>query len=200
MSTPTNTSTTAPWRIVAEREVRARFREKSFIWGFVAMVVISWAGLVALDYFGDRDTTYDVGVVGAEAGFADGLEKTLGDGYVVKTKDYDDRAAAEEAITAGDLDAALVGADQEWTLVADNDIDAPLEAAVGRPSGPTWWPGTPPTRASTSRRSTRARPVSGRPARPDAEDLGHASSWPSVSRSSSTWSRSSSACRSPRAW
>lgn len=121
---------TAPWRIVAEREVRAKFREKSFVWGFLAMVLISWAGLVALDYFGDRDTTYDVGVVGAEAAVTDGLESTLGDGYVVKAEEYDDRSAAEAAITAGDLDAAVVVGDQGWTLVGDNDVDAPLEAAV----------------------------------------------------------------------
>lgn len=127
-----STSPTAPWRIVAEREVRAKFREKSFIWGFVAMLAISWAGLIALDYFGDRDTTYELGIVGAPAATAaiDGIEKTLGDGYKLASTSYDDREAAEDAITEGDLDAAVVIADDGWTLVADNDVDAPLEAAV----------------------------------------------------------------------
>ena len=125
-----NTDSTAPWRIVAEREVRAKFREKSFIWGFIAMILVSWAGLVALDYFGDRDTTYDIGVVGAPADATDGIDKALGEGYVVKSKAYDDRSAAEAAITAGDLDAAVVIADDAWTLVADNELDTPLETAV----------------------------------------------------------------------
>lgn len=121
---------TAPWRIVAEREVRAKFREKSFIWGFLAMLLVSWAGLVALDYFGDRDTTYDIGVVGAPADTTDGIETALGEGYRITSSSYDDRAGAEAAITAGDLDAAVVIVDDAWTLVADNEVDAPLETAV----------------------------------------------------------------------
>lgn len=118
------------WRIVAEREVRARFGEKSFIFGFLAMVVVSWGGLVALDYFGDRDTTYEVGVVGAPAALTDGVESALGQGYVVTTRAYDDRSAAESALTDGDLDAALVAEGDTWTLVADTSVDAPLETAV----------------------------------------------------------------------
>lgn len=125
-----DTESTAPWRIVAEREVRARFGEKAFIWGFLAMLLVSWAGLVALDYFGDRDTTYDVGVVGAPAEVANGIEDTLGDGYVVNSTEYGDRSAAEVAITQGDIDVALVLGGDGWSLVADNDVDAPLEAAV----------------------------------------------------------------------
>lgn len=131
MTVPTTGSdSTAPWRIVAEREVRVKFREKSFIWGFLAMLLVSWAGLVALDYFGDRDATYDIGVVGAPATAADGIESTLGDGYKITSKAYDDRSAADTAITEGDLDAALVVDGDAWTLVANNDIDPPLEAAV----------------------------------------------------------------------
>ena len=43
---------------------------------------------------------------------------------------YDDRAAAEAAITAGDLAAALVSDGDTWTLVGDSSLDAPLESAV----------------------------------------------------------------------
>ncbi|PUA79762.1 ABC transporter permease [Nocardioides currus] len=127
MSEPNATST---WRIVAEREVRAKFKEKSFVWGFLAMLLISWAGLVALDYFGDRDTTYDLGLVGAPAEAGQRIEAALGEGYVVAVDAYPDREAAEAAITDGDIDAAAIVGDDGWTLVADNDVDAPLEAAV----------------------------------------------------------------------
>ncbi len=126
----TDLQPTAPWRIVAERELRAKFREKAFIWGFLAMLLVSWAGLVALDYFGDRDTTYDIGVVGASADVTDGIETALGEGYVVESEEYDDRSAAEVAITDGDLDAALVIEGDDRTLVADNDVDQSLETAV----------------------------------------------------------------------
>ena len=94
------------------------------------MLLVSWAGLVALDYFGDRDTTYDLGVVGASAGATDGIKTALGEGYELTTKEYGDRAAAEAAITAGDVDAAVVVDDHAWTLVGDNEVDAPLETAV----------------------------------------------------------------------
>lgn len=133
---PSRTGTAQPssaWRIVAEREVRARFGEKSFVWGFVVMLVLSWGGLVALDYFGDRDTTYDVGVVGVVGAPADltrGVEESLGEGYVVDAQAYGDRSAAETAITDGELDAALVSDGDGWTLVGDSGVDAPLETAV----------------------------------------------------------------------
>jgi ABC-2 type transport system permease protein len=117
------------WRIVAEREVRARFSEKSFVLGFLAMLVVSWGGIVALDYFGDRDTTYQVGVVG-DAGVVAGVEESLGEGYVVEPQEYDDRAAAESAVAEGEIDAALVDDAGTWTLVGDSSVDAPLEAAV----------------------------------------------------------------------
>jgi ABC-2 type transport system permease protein len=118
------------WRIVAEREVRAKFAENSFLLGFLAMVVVSWGGLVALDYFGDRDTTYQVGVVGDAGAVAGSVEGSLGEGYVVEAEEYDDRAAAESAVAEGELDAALVDDAGTWTLVGDSSVDAPLETAV----------------------------------------------------------------------
>lgn len=121
---------TSAWRIVAEREIRARFGEKAFLWGFVAMLVVSWGGLVALDHFEDSDTTYEIGVVGAPTSAVSSVEESLGAGYVVKAEVYDDRAAAEAAITAGDLAAALVSDGDTWTLVGDSSLDAPLESAV----------------------------------------------------------------------
>lgn len=134
MSTQTPHSTsvrpTSAWRIVAEREVRAKFGEKAFIWGFLAMALVSWTGLIALDYFGDRDTTYEIGVVGAPSDVVDSLETRLGDGYEVTGKEYDDRSAADTAVADGDIDAALVVDGGTWTLVADNDVDVALEAAV----------------------------------------------------------------------
>ena len=121
---------TSAWRIVADREIRARFGEKAFLWGFVAMLVVSWGGLVALDHFEDSDTTYEIGVVGAPTSAVSSVEESLGAGYVVKAEVYDDRAAAEAAITAGDLAAALVSDGDTWTLVGDSSLDAPLESAV----------------------------------------------------------------------
>jgi len=125
-----STQPTTAWRIVAEREIRARFGEKTFVWGFVAMVLVSWGGLVALDYFGDRDTTYDLGIVGVSSSAMSDVEKQLGEGYVLETKEYDDRSDAEAAVTDGDLDAALVSADDDWTLVGNSAVDSPLESAV----------------------------------------------------------------------
>jgi ABC-2 type transport system permease protein len=124
------TQPTAPWRIVAEREIRARFGEKAFLWGFVAMLVVSWGGLVALDHFEDTETTYEIGVVGAPTSATSPVEQALGEGYVVEAEAYDDRAAVEAAITAGDLDAALLAEGDAWTLVGDSSVDAPLESAV----------------------------------------------------------------------
>lgn len=129
-TTPPATRSTSAWRIVAEREVRARFGERAFVWGFLVMLALSWGGLVALDHFGDRDITYDVGVVGAPSDVGSHLQGTLGDGYLVEAEAYDDRAAAETAVTDGDLDVALISDGDAWTLVGSSEIDPPLESAV----------------------------------------------------------------------
>lgn len=124
------TGPAAAWRIVAEREIRAKFGEKAFIWGFLVLVLVSWGGLVALDHFGDRDTTFDIGVVGAPTDVTASLEMTLGDGNTVTGERYGSRSAAEAAINDGDVDAALVAENGTWTLVADTSVDPALEAAV----------------------------------------------------------------------
>lgn len=121
---------TSAWRIVAEREVFARVGQKAFIWGFVAILVVAWSGLVALDYFGDRDTTFHLAVVGAPAGAVSSVEDSLGDGYDITSTAYADRSAAEAAVTAGDVEAALVVEDDAWTLVGDSSVDPALETAI----------------------------------------------------------------------
>lgn len=129
-SRPSSAQPSSAWRIVAEREVRARFGEKSFIWGFVALLVVSWGGLIALDHFGDRDTTYDLGVVGVSSQVTDDIEQALGEGYVLDTEEHDDRGSVEAAIADGELDAGLVFDDVARNLVADTEVDPALEAAV----------------------------------------------------------------------
>lgn len=118
------------WRIVAGREIGAKVGEKAFVWGFLAMLVLAWGGLVALDHFGDRDTTYSIGVVGPRADVTDGVEAALGDGYDLAADRYADRRSAESAITDGDLDAAFLRGSGTFTLMARNDVDPALEAAV----------------------------------------------------------------------
>lgn len=121
---------TRAWRIVAEREVFARVGQKAFIGGFVAMLVVAWGGLVAMDHFGDKDTTFTLGVVGAPSEVANAVEATLGDGYQVRSTAYDDRAAAEASLTAGGIEAVMVLEGSTWTLVAEESVDPALESAV----------------------------------------------------------------------
>lgn len=118
------------WRIVAGREIGAKLGEKAFVWGFLVMLVLAWGGIVALDHFGDRDTTYAVGVVGPRADVTDGVEAALGDGYDLAVDRYADRVSAESAITEGELDAAFLRSSGTFTLVAGNDVEPALEAAV----------------------------------------------------------------------
>ena len=166
---------TAPWRIVAEREVRAKFREKSFIWGFLAMLVdlVGRADRARLLRRPRHDLRARASSVAAGRRSPDGIEQALGDGYVVTTAAYDDREAAEDAITAGDLDAAVVhrrrgldaGGRQRRRRAARGG--GPLDGRRRRRS-----PATRPRRTSTSTPSTPGADVTVELLDADAEDLG----------------------------
>lgn len=126
------------WRVVAlvaRREIRERVRSRSFLLSSLLSLVILAVILVVVGVTnGDDDsTTYDLGVVGerptqvAEAlgelvAGSDELDRDID----VTIHSYPDRDAAEQAIDAGEVEAALV----DTTVVVDRDIDQRLAALV----------------------------------------------------------------------
>lgn len=136
MSKPsTDRTSTAPlWRLVAEREITTRVREKSFILSTAFTVVVIVAAIVAASFFQDRPSTKDVAVVGAEArAVVSAASKTPvaeSDNLTLKSKVVDDVDAARAAVRDGSVDAALVPGDTGFRLIGEKSVDDTVEQAV----------------------------------------------------------------------
>ncbi|RYJ05221.1 MAG: hypothetical protein EON52_12710, partial [Actinomycetales bacterium] len=131
----TSSTRTAPlWRLVAEREITTRIREKSFILSTAFTVLVIVAAIVAASFFQDRPSEKDVAVVGAEASaVVSAASKTPvaeSDNLTLKAKVVDDADAARAAVRDGSADAALVPTDDGFRLIGKKSVDDTLQQAV----------------------------------------------------------------------
>ena len=126
MSTATPTRT-APHELqgvwlVAEREIGSKLRSKAFIISTAILFVIALAG-VLFGGFASQDTSgTPIAVVGAARAGVQGLEG-------LEVTEVADRAAAEELITSGKVDAAVVvdpNSPVGFTLIADTSAPTAL--------------------------------------------------------------------------
>lgn len=113
MSTDTSTRPSTPsWRIIAEREISTKVRSRSFQVGLAIMLVGVIGLIVAFSLLGDRASDDTVAVVDATATSAVESASVLADsadeGSTITAEQFDDVAAAEQAVRDGDVDAALL--------------------------------------------------------------------------------------------
>jgi ABC-2 type transport system permease protein len=126
---------TPQWRIVAGREISTQVRSRAFqvtvgglLLGLVTMVVL-------LTVLSGRPQTQTVGVVDqvgtTTVESASPVADTIGN-VTLRTKAYDDPAAAERAVRDGDVDAALLPATSgaSYRLVGDDAVDDTTAQAV----------------------------------------------------------------------
>ncbi len=121
------------WRLVAEREVATRVREKSFLIG-LGVTIAFVVGFFVIGSVSGGPDEYDVAVVGdQDAAVVQQVEDTLtgaGEEASVSATDVADTAAAEQAVSGGDVDAALLATDDGYELVSEDGVDAGLAAAT----------------------------------------------------------------------
>ncbi|QIK67261.1 ABC transporter permease [Nocardioides sp. HDW12B] len=132
--TSRQTSRQTPWwRLVAEREITTRVREKSFLIG-LGITIAFVVGFFVAGSFGGGPDEYDVAVVGEQdAALVQQVEDTLtaaGEDASVSATEVSDAAAAEQAVTDGDVDAALLATDDGYELVSEDGADPGLAAAT----------------------------------------------------------------------
>jgi ABC-2 type transport system permease protein len=115
-------------KLVMRREIVERIREKAFLYS-TAISLLLIAGAAALPaLIGDDDGGFDVGFVGAASSE---IQQTAADptlsavDVVIRPREYDDRAAAESALEAEEIDAAVVDGDQ---LIGLQEVPAELQA------------------------------------------------------------------------
>jgi ABC-2 type transport system permease protein len=130
------TGEVAWWRLVAGREVRVRARDKTFRWGTAALVVLVLGGLLAVSFLGGRPPSYQVAVVEdggvqlAAAAQEQLRAQSRQDEATVEVRRTDDHDAARAAVTAEEVDAALLPTDDGYQLVGRDGVPADLASAA----------------------------------------------------------------------
>jgi ABC-2 type transport system permease protein len=137
--TPTDESTVTDdvrgaWRVIAEREIATRIREKSYVYSALAMVVGVVATVVLASLLGGRPTDYTVAVTDDAAASivssaSDVVDRT-DDGSSATPREFASAAAAEEAVRDGDVDAALIQTDDGYEVIGDDEVDSTLSSAL----------------------------------------------------------------------
>ena len=128
-------STTPVWRVVAEREVRTRLRDKAFL-GATAFSLLLIVGFFVVSLFiGAGADEYDVAVTTeADQALVTAAEEAMRGSNApdaVLTADVAaDADEAEELVSAGDVDAALLPQAEGYVVVGDDDLDPALVAGL----------------------------------------------------------------------
>jgi ABC-2 type transport system permease protein len=136
--------TVAPsWvRVVAEREIRTRIRDKSFLAATGVTLAIIIGLLVFSAILGSQSDEYDVAVGPGVADTTTELAQEVlvasgSEDAVVTSSSHDSPEAVEQAVREGDADAGVVLADGTHTLVGDDEIDGALRSALTAAIGET---------------------------------------------------------------
>ena len=133
--------TQAAWRIVAGREIMVKLRDRNFIISTLTtlgIMVIAFAVSFVMSGQTESKTLAVASAEGAaiaqqatsEGGAAMSGPFAPGD-VEVTISEFPDEAAAEQAVSDGDADAALVGGPGDWTLVGTDSIDNTLAGLIG---------------------------------------------------------------------
>ena len=125
------------WRLVAEREVTTRVRDKTFLGSTAFLLLLVIAALVIGALTSDQADDYTVAVVDDAATRAVEsteplLAKQADSSATVRAEVYDDPAAAESAVREDDADVALlrVGEGGGYEIVGDDEVPNELGSAL----------------------------------------------------------------------
>ena len=122
------------WRIVAEREITTKLRDKAFLGTTAFTLLLVVAAFVVSAVMEGRAQSYDVAVTSqggsAAVAGAEQILKATSSGTTVDVSDADDAAQAESMVRDGDVDAALVPADEGFEIVGADEVDPELADAL----------------------------------------------------------------------
>ncbi|WP_010539611.1 ABC transporter permease [Dietzia alimentaria] len=141
-TTPTqdSTETQAAWRIVAGREIMVKLRDKNFIISTLTTLGIMVIAFALSFFLGGQTESKTLAVVSPEAAAiaqqaASGDEEMTGPfapgELELEITEFADTAAAEQAVSDGDADAALIGAPGAWMLVGTDSVDGSIAGPIG---------------------------------------------------------------------
>ena len=122
------------WRVVAEREVRTRLRDKAFL-GATAFSLLLVVGLFVVSVLvGSGADDHAVAVTSdADRALVTAAEQVVrgsSPDAELTAEVVADEAAAERRLRAGDVDAALVPQQEGYAVVGDHEVDPVLSGAL----------------------------------------------------------------------
>ena len=134
-TTPDSHRTEVPaWRIVAEREITTRLRQKSFLISAAVLVVGVVAIVVLGSVFGDRPKHYDVATTDPRStAVVEAASTTLAASHEdsdIAVRSAPSPARAEALVEDGTVDAALLRTDDGFRLVGDREVAGDLSAVL----------------------------------------------------------------------
>ncbi|GAB4586403.1 ABC transporter permease [Nocardia sp. IFM 10818] len=127
------------WRIVAQREIAVKLRDRNFLISTAITIVAIVASLAMSGFISSRTATIEVAVAGADAGqvvaTADALADSAGKNIDFTTRTVADTAAVEQQVRDETVEIGLVPAESGWRLLgrsAENTDAATYITAAAR--------------------------------------------------------------------
>lgn len=124
------------WRLVAEREISTKLRDKTFLGGIAFMLVFLIVGIIASTVLGGRAASYDIAVVD-QTGAVVAAEAQR----VLTAQDPDtdvdvsrepDARAAERAVRDETVDVALLPDAEGYAVVGQSEVADDLRVALAQ--------------------------------------------------------------------
>ena len=132
--------TQAAWRIVAGREIMVKLRDKNFIISTLTTLGIMVVAFAASFLLSGQTESKTLAVVSPAAATVaqqaiDAGPEAFGplasEDLELSITEFGDVAAAEQAVSDGDADAALLGEPGAWTLVGTDSVDSSIAGLIG---------------------------------------------------------------------
>jgi ABC-2 type transport system permease protein len=119
-------------QLIAGREVRTRLRTKAFLISNAVILVAIAAAIIGISVFTSGSDAPKVGLVGSASALSPSVTAAAGAlGTAVTVSEVADEQAARAAVSAGDLDVALVaGQGGGVTAITKNEVDAGLRTVL----------------------------------------------------------------------
>ena len=127
--------TTPVWRLVAEREITSKLRDKAFLGGVAFTLALLIAVFIATAFIGGGEDEFKVAVTDPGAAkIVDQGQQVLkagdDDKSTITATSYDSVSVAQQAVRADDVDAALVKTDSGYQVVGNDKVDDKLKASL----------------------------------------------------------------------
>ena len=119
-----------PWVLIAEREITTKLRDKTFIGSTLVMLLIVIAAVLIPAVLAGKGGPDKIAVIDDSGVKVVQQASTTAGGDGFEATRVADRAAAEKAVTEGDVKAALLPGTDGYVVLGKDRVDSGLESAL----------------------------------------------------------------------